>query len=70
MAHGRVVYRGESDAHADTNTSAHSHAYAWPYTHSYTDAKSESGFVQRNPGLECERDIYGRTAGAGERLHL
>ena len=33
MAHGRVVYRRDSDAHSDTNTSAHSDAYAWPHTH-------------------------------------
>src|SRR5262245_66294741 len=68
MAHGRVVYRRDSNAHADTNTSAHSHA--WPHSHSYTGAKSESGVVQRNSGLECERNIYGRSAGAREWLHL
>jgi hypothetical protein len=70
MAHGRDVYRRDSNANADTNTSAHSHAYAWPHTHADTGAKSESGIVQRYSGLVCERNIYGRSAGARERLHL
>src|SRR5215510_9038433 len=70
MAYGRIVYRRDPNANSNSYADDNSNAYARPHSRADADTKSESGVVQWNSGLECECDIYGRSAGARERLHL
>jgi hypothetical protein len=71
VAHGRLLYRRYSDADADAN------ADAWSYTHADTDtgadtdahADSRPG-MRRGSNLDCDRDLYWRSAGATERHSL